>query len=161
MDFLLLILLLAKLLNSQNVTENNSKYKCGVRKLANEPGVEILSEQGAWPWSVAVKIYLNGGYALISGTIVSEYHVLTFKGIDLNSYKAYIISGTNDILDDNAIGPRVVKVIDHPDPNVMLSILEIDQPLKFSDINLPICLPDSNDPSVVFNKTLILTGWYF
>ena len=154
------LLYLTKLVCSQNTAENNAKYKCGVRKVNREPGVEKESELGAWPWTVLILVDQKDGKSYISGTIISDFYILTSKGIDQSISKTYIYSAQNDVENKNAIPLTVVRVIDHPDPNIMLSLLELDHPLTFSPLNSPICLPESNDSSIVFNQILTLTGWY-
>ena len=115
-----------------------------------------MSEDGSWPWAVAVT--QQNGYVITSGTLISAFYVLTFKQAISNSVNMYIIPGGANLM-SSLMSYKVNKVILHPDPLNDLAILELDQPLQFSDYIIPICLP-SNNSSSVDGESLTLTGWY-
>ena len=146
-------LFLISLSKSQNLTELNAQYKCGIKKLDYEPS-GILTEIGAWPWSVALTNEKDNYVA--SGTIISEYYILTSASA-IQPWKAlYIFPGLNDFfLFVHAY--KINKVITHPSTD--LALLELDEPLQFSELIIPICLPNANTTEKVFNANLTLTGW--
>lgn len=158
MRIFLLFLALYQLTNSQNVIDQNAKYACGISKKSDQIENVTSSSQGSWPWAVAIRYFdfVPFKFKYISGTILSSFYILTNKGLD--NPDTYVIPGVADIT-TNAFRYKVDKIINHPDPNVMLSLLELENPLQFSDNVAPICLPESNNAEIVFNKSLALTGW--
>ena len=153
----ILILIIVQLCYSQSLHEHNAKFKCGIKRVSIELGRLPVPFPKTWPWTVAVEYQKFEYPKILSGTILSEFYILTHKSTNETDY-LYVIPGLND-LSINIRRNKVARIINHPDPNVKLSLLELDEPLQFSEYVSPICIPESQQVDVIFNQPLALTGW--
>ncbi|XP_013805990.2 suppressor of tumorigenicity 14 protein isoform X2 [Apteryx mantelli] len=130
------------------------------------------SDVGEWPWQVSLHVKGQGhvcGASLISERwLVSAAHCFGYlQGISYSEPKlwtAYL--GLTDQSKRNGadVQARTVKrIISHPSFNDYtfdydIAVMELQEPVTFSSVVKPICLPDSthNFPA---GKDLWVTGW--
>ncbi|XP_036393922.1 suppressor of tumorigenicity 14 protein homolog [Megalops cyprinoides] len=143
---------------------------CGIRPYKHN---RIVGGQnadiGEWPWQVSLHFQTQGhvcGASILSNTwllsaahcfktAVPDYH-------DANNWQTY--SGMHDQYNLDEVQMRKLKtVITHPDYNQMtfdydISLLELSEPLEFTNTIHPICLPASTH---VFPAGMPcwVTGW--
>lgn len=144
--------------------------ECGTRpyKLNRIVGGQN-AELGEWPWQVSLH-FLNYGHScgasiLSKKWLLSAAHCFkTTSPINLipSNWQSY--SGMQDQYNHNGVERRTIqRIITHPDYSQMnydydIALLELSQPLEFSNTIQPICLPSS---SHVFPSGIAcwVTGW--
>ncbi|XP_057689681.1 suppressor of tumorigenicity 14 protein homolog [Corythoichthys intestinalis] len=127
------------------------------------------AELGEWPWQVSLH-FLTSGH-VCGASIISEKWLLSashcFVTHDAANHVAsnwQTYSGMQDQFKHEDVQRRPVKrIISHPDYNQMtfdydIALLELSEPLEFSNTIQPICLPA---PSHVFpaGMSCWVTGW--
>ncbi|KAG5271940.1 hypothetical protein AALO_G00185900 [Alosa alosa] len=140
---------------------------CGVRPYKHN---RIVGGQdadiGEWPWQVSLHFRTNAhvcGASIISNTwLLSAAHC--FQNDNAGDWLTY--SGLRDqfkVTDKDVQLRKVKTIIPHPDYNPMtfdydIALLELEQPLKFTNLIHPICLPAK---SHVFSAgtPCWVTGW--
>uniref|UniRef100_A0A673AF21 Suppressor of tumorigenicity 14 protein homolog n=1 Tax=Sphaeramia orbicularis TaxID=375764 RepID=A0A673AF21_9TELE len=144
--------------------------ECGTRpyKLNRIVGGQN-AELGEWPWQVSLH-YMTYGHAC-GASILSNKWLLSaahcFKtanptNLIPSSWQSY--SGMQDQYNHNGVQRRALqRIITHPDYSQMtfdydIALLELSQPLEFTNTIQPICLPSS---SHVFPAGIAcwVTGW--
>ncbi|XP_026149232.1 suppressor of tumorigenicity 14 protein homolog isoform X3 [Mastacembelus armatus] len=127
------------------------------------------AELGEWPWQVSLH-FLTQGH-VCGASIISEKWLLSAshcfvtnnpKNHDAANWLTY--SGMQAQFKQDGVERRTLKrIITHPDYNQMtydydIALLELNEPLKFSNTIQPICLPSS---SHVFPSGMScwVTGW--
>ncbi|XP_048017847.1 suppressor of tumorigenicity 14 protein homolog [Megalobrama amblycephala] len=144
---------------------------CGVRPFKHN---RIVGGQnadvGEWPWQVSLHFKTNGhvcGASIISNKwLLSAAHCFIQPSSDYKmttNWQTY--SGLRDqTIQDTSVQQRALKtIITHPSYSEMtydydISLLELSQPLNFSNTVHPICLPASTH---VFSagSSCFVTGW--
>uniref|UniRef100_A0A3Q3VWP1 Uncharacterized protein n=1 Tax=Mola mola TaxID=94237 RepID=A0A3Q3VWP1_MOLML len=123
---------------------------------------------GEWPWQVSLH-FLTYGH-VCGASIISERWLLSASHCFVTSSPNHIASnwltysGMQDQYKQGGVQRRPVKrIISHPDYNQMtfdydIALLELNEPLEFSNTIQPICLPSS---SHVFpaGMSCWVTGW--
>ncbi|KAG1951968.1 suppressor of tumorigenicity 14 protein homolog isoform X1 [Pimephales promelas] len=145
---------------------------CGVRPYKHNRIVGGKNaDVGEWPWQVSLHFKTNGhtcGASIISNKwLLCAAHCFIQPSDD--SYKMtsnwLTYSGLRDQnIQDASVQQRTIKtIITHPSYNEMtydydISLLELSQPLNFSNTVHPICLPASTH---VFSagSSCFVTGW--
>ncbi|XP_059194448.1 suppressor of tumorigenicity 14 protein homolog [Centropristis striata] len=127
------------------------------------------AELGEWPWQVSLHFKTNGhvcGASIINEKwMLSAAHCFVTSSPDnhvATNWQTY--SGMQDQYKHDGVERRAVKrIISHPDYNQMtfdydIVLLELVEPLKFTNTIQPICLPAA---SHVFPAGLAcwVTGW--
>uniref|UniRef100_A0A3Q1GR93 ST14 transmembrane serine protease matriptase n=1 Tax=Acanthochromis polyacanthus TaxID=80966 RepID=A0A3Q1GR93_9TELE len=127
------------------------------------------AELGEWPWQVSLHFQTSGhvcGASIISDTwLLSAAHCFVTRDSAnhiASNWQTY--SGMQDQYKQDDVQRRPLKrIISHPDYNEMtfdydIALLELSEPLKFTDTIRPICLPA---PSHVFPAGMPcwVTGW--
>ncbi|KAM3613535.1 uncharacterized protein V6R79_001070 [Siganus canaliculatus] len=127
------------------------------------------AELGEWPWQVSLHFLTNGH--VCGASIISERWLLSASHCFVTSSPANHVaanwqtySGMQDQYKQDGVLRRPVKrIISHPDYNQMtfdydIALLELSEPLVFSNTIQPICLPAS---SHVFPAGMAcwVTGW--
>uniref|UniRef100_A0A3P8T8K2 ST14 transmembrane serine protease matriptase n=1 Tax=Amphiprion percula TaxID=161767 RepID=A0A3P8T8K2_AMPPE len=127
------------------------------------------AELGEWPWQVSLHFLTYGhvcGASIISDTwLLSAAHCFVTSDPAnhiASNWQTY--SGMHDQYKQDDVQRRPLKrIISHPDYNRMtfdydIALLELSEPLKFTDTIRPICLPA---PSHVFpaGMSCWVTGW--
>ncbi|XP_060937487.1 suppressor of tumorigenicity 14 protein homolog [Limanda limanda] len=127
------------------------------------------AEMGEWPWQVSLH-FQNYGHTC-GASIISNKWLLTaahcFVTRDPANHMAsnwLTYSGMQDQFKQDGVQRRnVKKIISHPDYNQMtfdydIALLELNEPLEFTNTLQPICLPSS---SHIFpaGMSCVVTGW--
>uniref|UniRef100_A0A3Q3IC56 Zmp:0000001114 n=1 Tax=Monopterus albus TaxID=43700 RepID=A0A3Q3IC56_MONAL len=127
------------------------------------------AELGEWPWQVSLHFQTNGhacGASIISDKwLLSASHCFVTSDPENHvamNWQTY--SGMQDQYKQDGVLRRSVKrIITHPNYDRMtfdydIALLELSEPLKFSNTIQPICLPS---PSHVFpaGMSCWVTGW--
>ncbi|TKS81919.1 Suppressor of tumorigenicity 14 protein [Collichthys lucidus] len=127
------------------------------------------AELGEWPWQVSLHFLTYGhvcGASILSNKwLLSAAHCFVTSNPanhDASNWQTY--SGMQDQFKQNDIQRRSLKrIISHPDYNQMtfdydIALLELSEPLEFTNTIQPICLPSS---SHVFpaGMSCWVTGW--
>ncbi|XP_056142349.1 suppressor of tumorigenicity 14 protein homolog [Lampris incognitus] len=143
---------------------------CGIRpyKLNRIVGGEN-AELGEWPWQVSLHFMTNGhvcGASILSDKwLLSAAHCFqTSNSLNLVTSNWRTYSGMQDQYKQDDVQLRSVQtIITHPNYNQMtfdydIALLELSQPLEFTNTIHPICLPA---PSHVFpaGMSCWVTGW--
>ncbi|CAL1527992.1 unnamed protein product [Lymnaea stagnalis] len=121
---------------------------------------------GAWPWIV---LLVELGYSSCGGSIISDRFILSaahcFKGLSNNPGRWQVVAGKHHL---NKVDPgqqtvQVLKILMHGDYNITtvendIALLVLAQPLTFSDVIQPICLPTA-EQGVTAGEICLLAGW--
>ncbi|XP_025953084.2 suppressor of tumorigenicity 14 protein isoform X2 [Dromaius novaehollandiae] len=152
--------------------ENNCS--CGIRSYTKKSRIVggQDSDVGEWPWQVSLHVKGQGhvcGASLISERwLVTAAHCFGYlQGIDYSDAKlwtAYL--GLTDQSNRNGanVQTRTIKrIISHPNFNDYtfdydIAVMELQEPVTFSSVVQPVCLPDSTHNFPV-GKDLWVTGW--
>ncbi|KAJ8289762.1 hypothetical protein GJAV_G00005060 [Gymnothorax javanicus] len=143
---------------------------CGIRPFKHNRivGGED-ADIGEWPWQVSLHFRTSGhvcGASIISETwLLSAAHCFKSNAPEYHdppNWQTY--SGMHDQYKHDDVEMRKIKrIITHPDYNQMtydydIALLELSQPLEFTNTIHPICLPDRTH---VFppGMTCWVTGW--
>ncbi|XP_078195953.1 suppressor of tumorigenicity 14 protein isoform X2 [Callithrix jacchus] len=147
---------------------------CGLRSFTRQARVVggTDADEGEWPWQVSLHALGQGhicGASLISPSwLVSAAHCYIddrgFRYSDPTQWTAFL--GLHDQSKRSApeVQERQLKrIISHPSFNDFtfdydIALLELEQPVEYSSVVRPICLPDA---SHVFpaGKAIWVTGW--
>nr|XP_020493044.1 suppressor of tumorigenicity 14 protein homolog [Labrus bergylta] len=128
------------------------------------------ADLGEWPWQVSLHFLTNGhacGASIISERwLLSASHCfITSSPLNYVASNWQTYSGMQDQYkeDDSVQHRKLKRIISHPDYNQMtfdydIALLELSQPLEFTNTIQPICLPSS---SHVFpaGTPCWVTGW--
>ncbi|XP_068099351.1 chymotrypsin-like elastase family member 2A [Hyperolius riggenbachi] len=141
-----------------------SRYPPSLARVVN--GEEVVPH--SWPWQVSLQyLYYGYWYHTCGALLLNENWVLT-AGHCINSYNTYrVMLGKHDfqLWEDGQTTISVVKLINHPnwDPNFLsgghdISLLKLAEPVQFSDIIQPACLPPAG-AILQHNTACYVTGW--
>ena len=126
----------------------------------------------SWPWVVGVYIREHGeSYFRCAGALIDKRFVLTsaycVHGIPIDSV---VVSIGSSLLSSNSNNGRFenvdgIKVHDdysfddeHRENDIAL--LRLKKSVIFSPIISSICLPKSPDPTLIYEKNVVVAGWY-
>ncbi|XP_068773120.1 suppressor of tumorigenicity 14 protein isoform X3 [Struthio camelus] len=155
-----------------NSDEDNCN--CGIRSYTKKSRIVggQNSDVGEWPWQVSLHVKGQGhicGASLISERwLVSAAHCFGYlQGISYSNSKlwtAYLgLTDQRNRNDANVQARAIKRIISHPNFNDYtfdydIAVMELQEPVTFSSVVQPICLPDSthNFPA---GKDLWVTGW--
>ena len=121
---------------------------CGMANTANRIVGGVETEAHEYPWQVAL-VWAWGSRPFCGGTLISPRHVLTAAHCTAGSTAASIavLVGEHRI-NDNVFDKKTLSAItDHPDYDrnnnfaYDFSILTLAEPLTFSSVVAPVCLP--------------------
>lgn len=156
--------------NDCSDASDESGCNCGTRpyKLNRIVGGQN-AELGEWPWQVSLHFRTNGhvcGASIISETwLLSAAHCFVTSDPQnhiASNWQTY--SGMQDQYRQDGVQRRGLKrIVSHPDYNQMtfdydIALLELSEPLEFTNTIQPICLPAS---SHIFpaGMSCWVTGW--
>ncbi|XP_055591495.1 serine protease easter-like [Uranotaenia lowii] len=148
----------------------NAQFQCGIPKHANTllivNGVDAKISD--WPWHAAIRQYSGGQPEYVcGGTLISERFVLTAAhctyGENPNKPpKMSVLLGVNAVGSPDGQVYNVEKI--HRNPGFTLeqlkddiALLELENPVRFSDFVLPICL--SKRMEINPGKVGAVVGW--
>ncbi|XP_026227487.1 suppressor of tumorigenicity 14 protein homolog isoform X1 [Anabas testudineus] len=127
------------------------------------------AELGEWPWQVSLHFLTNGhtcGASIISDTwLLSASHCFVTNDPANHVASNWLTySGMQDQYKQDGVQRRAVKrIISHPNYSHMtfdydIALLELSEPLQFTNTIQPICLPS---PSHIFpaGMSCWVTGW--
>ncbi|KAL0627175.1 Suppressor of tumorigenicity 14 protein [Plecturocebus cupreus] len=147
---------------------------CGLRSFTRQARVVggTDADKGEWPWQVSLHALGQGhvcGASLISPSwLVSAAHCYIddrgFRYSDPTQWTAFLgLHDQSKRSDPEVQERRLKRIISHPSFNDFtfdydIALLELEQPVEYSSVVRPICLPDT---SHVFpaGKAIWVTGW--
>lgn len=157
-----------------------SQYECG--RPARQPSVEgvllnvanegrIINGENAllnsWPWVVSLRLrsgaqineHICGGSLIYSNYVLTAAHCV-FKR---TARKLAVIVGSNS-LDSVEHVYYVSELVYHSefDKNEIINdiaLLKLEKHVTFSDSVSTICLPESFDHTIIFDKNVVVVGW--
>ncbi|KAJ0173210.1 hypothetical protein K1T71_011386 [Dendrolimus kikuchii] len=164
-------------INPVEHAESNAAVECGIPSSAINPlvfGDEYL--RGEWPWVVALfKIKAHQMRFECSGTLVSEWHVITAAHCmhihDMVTYTHEVLIklgayDLDDFADDITKNSYISKATIHDayDPYTLkndILILTLKKKVIYNNYIRPICLwsGDQTDISYIVNKRGVVAGW--
>jgi len=124
---------------------------------------------GSWPWQVFLKLngktqsYDCGGSIIDSKWILTAAHCVPYRVI---ASRSYVLAGVHEVRSSAAGSKRyrVRRVITHEDYGVPIldnndvALIELAEPLRFSETVQPICLPDTH-ACLPEGAKCAATGW--
>uniref|UniRef100_A0A8C3V8P5 matriptase n=1 Tax=Catharus ustulatus TaxID=91951 RepID=A0A8C3V8P5_CATUS len=147
---------------------------CGLRSYVRKSRIVggQNSDVGEWPWQVSLHVKGQGhicGASLVSASwLVSAAHCfLPLQGIrysDPSLWTAYLgLTDQGDLSGPNVQTHKIKRIISHPFFNDYtydydIAVLELQNPVTFTAVIQPICLPDATHNFPV-GKDLWVTGW--
>lgn len=159
---------------------NNFVKDCGISNVAPTINGNILntriingenSRKLSWPWLVYLAEVKTGKIIEFrcSASLIHYQYVLTLSsclnGINQNDLVAIIgLDEIKDVSDNNTVY-NVSEIINYKqynpndgylNPN--LALVKLSRPVDNTTIK-PICLPHSDDSSVVLSKTIVVASW--
>jgi len=151
----------------------SSDCKCGQKKKDRSfvypliwNGAETLVNE--YPWHVGLAHSSFRQKVGCGGTIISAQTILSAAHCTYRSSKDYyvVLVGGHNVLDTSSSQyKKICKIYNHPNYNpsnidMDLSIIELCEPLTFSDKVQPVCLPDHQHDGTEFeNLKHTVTGW--
>ncbi|MBN3306372.1 KLKB1 protein, partial [Amia calva] len=134
------------------------KAKAGLQRILGGENAKLQQ----WPWQVSLHLssHLCGGSIVAERWVITAAHCIT--GTTVSNWKVYAgILNQSDALSEYY---RVDKIIQHPgyDEDTFkndIALLKLNKPIKYSDIQQPICLPDVQQVEMFWEKTCWITGW--
>uniref|UniRef100_A0A8C6ZCL7 Peptidase S1 domain-containing protein n=1 Tax=Nothoprocta perdicaria TaxID=30464 RepID=A0A8C6ZCL7_NOTPE len=137
---------------------------CGLRSYVKKSRIVggQNSDEGEWPWQVS--LHVKGQGHVCGASLISERWLVSAAYGDAKVWTAYVGLTDQGKRDGAKVQARAVKrVVAHPAFNDYtydydLAVLELQEPVAFSSVVKPICLPDAthNFPP---GKDLWVTGW--
>ncbi|XP_055586229.1 ovochymase-2-like [Uranotaenia lowii] len=161
--------------SSDDIDDNNAQFRCGVPRRFGEQLIHHAwaSEPGQWPWHVALyhgKSNSSQEYKC-GGTLIDQRHVLTAAHCVVRSNgKSMSTSDLSVHLGKYNLGDQLsrvqIKVVEniHVHPNFSrnrhdIAILELEDPVRFSDYVIPICLGDLRESDELEGERGWVAGW--
>ncbi|XP_041092608.1 serine protease 33-like [Polyodon spathula] len=121
------------------------------------------AQEGAWPWQVSLRL---NGFHICGGSLIDQNWVLSaahcFQGssnVKLYTVRLGILSlSQQQGVDRNLLRFLLKPGFTAPEQGNDAALLQLDQPVTFSEIVLPVCLPS---PSTLFTagQQCWVTGW--
>jgi secreted trypsin-like serine protease len=152
---------------------------CGVPSVPGSINANLLNKiingddavANSWPWIASLRIisssnsisrHFCGGALIDSMTVVTAAHCVNRRKPSDLAVVMGISSLAETISVSNLYG--VAIVYQHPsyDSNLIsndIAVLKLSKSVTFSAQISPVCLPASNDSSIVYNKNLVAIGW--
>lgn len=125
--------------------------------------------QSSWPWTVSVR-YVNNSRQILhncGGTLIDHFHVITAAHCFTTNRTNVVVIGSSNLND--RLKPknifRISKIHIHPlyDSKFLLNdvaIVRLSRRVHFNRNRLPICLPKTTNTSLIFNKNVVVVGWF-
>ncbi|CAF0932638.1 unnamed protein product [Brachionus calyciflorus] len=139
--------------------QSSVKKNCGVTTQKKVVGGTV-TQNNTWPWIVQIRFKNRILDFLLSGTLISNQHVLTLNNELFewsNLQKIFVALGSNELYyypdSDKLYSVISVKIIS-PD----LVVLKLHRPVTNPNVS-PICLPNSKQSSLILNKEIVTAGW--
>lgn len=153
----------------QSISQQSFSLYALFRKLISFGRADQQAVVSAWPWIAGLYAVSNDNrtYLRCSGALIDSSHVLTsahcLVGL-LRSRVLVSLGSSRVVFDSNDSSLRSVKKIiihdGYPDASNDLALIKLNATVKFSQYLSPVCLPIDSNSSKIFNKNVIVTGWY-
>jgi len=153
---------------------NNFPNDCGISNVQPTINGQILntrlingedSRKLSWPWLVYIAEEQSKNIKFkCSGSLISKQYVLTLmscleNGIDTTNLVAIINLNKSDSIINNVSESNIYKVTTiHIQITSNLALIKLARDVDISIIK-PICLPNSDDNSKIFSKSVVVTSW--
>ncbi|XP_067879866.1 tryptase-like [Heterodontus francisci] len=143
-----------------DAADTQSEYENGVGSF--ESGEDSKAHLKEFPWQVTITHWRKHH---CGGSLINEYWVVTTAQCVANrkSKDLQVVTGTVDLTHQENTH-NVEKIISHEDYNPIIfsddiALLELTQPVNYSDLASPVCFPDTNymDPDRL--DSCWTTGW--
>jgi secreted trypsin-like serine protease len=150
---------------------------CGIPSinpsLANNQIGKIINGQtsvpNSWPWMVSLRLRSSSNTLsqhFCGGTIIDQITVLTAAHCIYESpSRVVVVVGLHDLRSPPSQNIYTIQTIyihpnyDNTRFNNDIAVIKLARPITFSDKVSAVCLPQTNDSSVIFNKNVVITGW--
>jgi secreted trypsin-like serine protease len=128
----------------------------------------IVSGQTAtsnsWPWIVGIYLIQNSdAFYKCTGTLVSFRYVLTAASCisGLTPAQVQVSVGTDTIVGASSSSLIAVEafIITNTFPLYDIALIQLSQIVDNSSTVNFICLPSSDNATVIFNQNVVVTGW--
>lgn len=164
--------------NRRNSTKSTKVLKCGTPEVIpnfnlNDSGRIINGKTAfpnSWPWLVSIRQSKNSNlYHICAGSLISAQHVLTAAHCvsDFRNNTFAVVIGINKLSESITLENTylIIRYVIHPgfQPTTLkndIAILHLNLPVKFSKTILPICLPLSSKKEFLYEKEVVVIGWY-
>ncbi|KAJ8711200.1 hypothetical protein PYW07_008442 [Mythimna separata] len=164
---------------ASNINRPGGQLQCGEVVMGAVPLLNAPTWEGQWPWHVPIYLsqtegtkYLGGGTLVSHKHVITAAHSVTTKGsqrpVDKNRLTVYL--GKHNLRTSvDGVQIRFVKqIFVHPNFNAStfsrdVAILELREPVTYSDWIRPACLwPDNEiDLKNVIGKKGSVVGWRY
>lgn len=159
---------MTRTINKVNTTPRQS-LSCGIPGF-DSSGKRILNGENAvpfaWPWMISLRT--KNLRHVCSGVLIGRQHLLTAAHCfpDTPAKNILAVLGINNLRQPLNQRNRhdVSRIFLHPEFNNRtgindIAVLKLSRPVVFTKRVGPICLPRSDDYSIIYNQSAIITGW--
>ncbi|CAF0976479.1 unnamed protein product [Brachionus calyciflorus] len=150
-----------KWINQSSTGENSPSLECGLKSIFRIVNGK-LSVENSWPWIVQIH-FLMGETSrfLCTGTIISERYVISHRSC-LNNLVGGVLQLTI-VVGQNKVGfPNEfnrIYTVQNFYINGGFLVLKVLRRFEFNSQVNSICLPNSNDFRIIFDKQVATAGW--
>lgn len=138
------------------------------RRAGRIVGGNQVAVDNAWPWMVAIYNAKEGTPRFrCSGTLINQNFILTVASCvhGMKASQTLVSLGTNKLATDNLELQPIEAIKIHEEFSIQfrendIALLKLKNTVSASTSLNAICLPKSRNADVVFNKNLLVVGWF-